>query len=135
MEVYVSSPNGIGFLDLYDPYRNQYYEVKVSTANPEKTENQMARYDSSTISSWMFEGYFFIGSLTRGTNSSIEGSFYYKDWLVEYGYVAPGLIMYNYAPNDNAGVTQPFVIPVIIPAGSYSGNPGKNYGNYDYRLI
>jgi hypothetical protein len=116
MEVYVKDAEGKrGFLDLYDYTTNQYYEVKHAYYDAAATEDQMLRYDSSTIKSWMFKGYTLAGSPTRGTNMGISGSFAYGDYNIEYYAAAPGLIHYTISLNDASR-----------PAFAYSTMPLEN---------
>ena len=94
---------------LYDYTTNQYYEVKHAKYSMLATNEQMRRYDTSTIKSWIFKEYALAGSPTRGTNFAISGSFTYRDYNVEYYVADSGLIHYE-----------------ISPAGAKSPNPAYN---------
>jgi hypothetical protein len=105
MEVYVTSPQGHGFLDLYDTRTNQYYEVKHKpAATTQKTIDQMNKYDNSIIKDWRFAHNPIDSSPTRGTNTSIRGSFNYSIYTITYEWTAMGLITYsvNYSPEAMA---------------------------------
>lgn len=93
-EVYVSGAEGIGYLDLYDPVTNQYYEVKSERAAKRKaTRKQMEKYDISYIKDWRIANPP-ATSPTRG-NDYVSGYFQYGVYDVYYEYKGNGLITYR----------------------------------------
>ena len=96
MEVHVLSPLGRGYLDLYDPVTNQYYEVKhYAQLGTWATVNQMEKYNSSHIFSWMFTDHMILESPEPGSRTNISGSFEYFYWDVKYKSHGNGIITYE----------------------------------------
>lgn len=101
MEVYVKSPLGVGFLDLYDYKNNQYYEVKSERAGQTvNTANQMLKYDTSIISAKRYQDKNILTPPTRGT-TLVSGSFAYGLYDVTYKLNSAGLITYRCDLNSN----------------------------------
>ena len=89
-EVYIDGPNGTGFLDIYDPAENAYYEVKSNgCAYDSSTETQMQKYDAAT----RIHGYPNKQHPSRGTKP-ISGNFTVGVIDVSYRLENDGLIVY-----------------------------------------
>ena len=123
IEVYIRSPLGKGYLDIYDPEQNQYYEVKSRPqAGLLATDIQLAKYDSSHISDIRFVGYFFADSPQRGTQY-ISGQCRYKYWDIYYKSDGNGLITYVYEVNYtryNQALATAAVFGLAVMAGCMS---------------
>ena len=91
MEVFVFGLGKRGYLDIYDPSTNTFYEVKSIGAAP-TAEIQMIRYERSTVHDIRFVGYHIPCSPTRG-KQVFSGSFKYGNYLVKYS-TNNGLITY-----------------------------------------
>ena len=99
MEIYVKGKLGRGFLDIYNPYLDEYYEVKKENqANSTATKKQMEKYDVATIRKTKgnkVKGVKRFGiSVSRGT-IRIKGQFEYGIYVVKYKLHRNGLISYR----------------------------------------
>ena len=118
IEVYVRSPFGGGYLDIYDAEHNQYYEVKSKLqAGLGSTTFQMEKYDSSHISDIRFFGFFFSDSPQRGTKY-ISGRCQYSYWDIYYKSNGNGLITYEYKVNDSRYNQHLAAMAVIVIAAA-----------------
>lgn len=114
IEVYTKGPLGRGFLDIYDPVTNQYYEVK-SIGAAGSAAPQMDKYDVSSISDWRFLGYDIAYSPSRGTRM-IKGTITCGNWYVTYESNLDGLITYNYFEIDSSS-TSTYAVAAGVAAG------------------
>ena len=82
-----------GFLDVYEPISNTYYEVKsYMAAYTTATQNQMRKYDNSKpIASWR-------GNVKRGTKK-LFGNFWYGAWSIQYSTSKTVNGLVEYIPN------------------------------------
>ena len=135
-EIYVKGELGRGYLDLYDPNNNCYYEVKSEKeAYKSSTVTQMQKYDVAKVQDTFgnrlkLTKIFSDDSPDRGTTSAF-GYIHYGIYDVEYHLEAPGLIVYKTDVNwdravayVSAAVLAALVIafpesaPVAIPAAA-----------------
>ena len=107
MEIYVKGPDGKGFLDLFDPIHNTYYEVKSDGVPSSVYENQMKKYNTATVRNTRGNrrkvdniDYYSDKQISPGEKSDIAGSFQYGIHDVSYSYSGPGLIQYSISPNQ-----------------------------------
>ena len=112
MEVYVSGPQGKGFLDLYDYRNNQYYEIKSKHAGGlPSTERQMQKYDVAKIKAKRYTNPP-LESPSRGFQF-VTGKLTYGLWDVEYKWERPGLITYETKFNwQRAGIYAAIVLSI-----------------------
>ena len=102
-----------GFLDVYDPIENSYYEVKSNTtAYSNRTKRQMEKYDGSEL------GYNGRGPISRGTQHP-SGSFNYGIYDVSYTTPESGLVTYEAKINPNRAVAAVGTIAVCMAMGAF----------------
>ena len=84
-----------GFLDVYVPRNNSYYEVKsFPQEKTSRTRRQMEKYDNSIAINFNSE------PISRGKASAdISGEFQYLYYDVTYWAVSDGLVLYNAVEN------------------------------------
>ena len=132
-EVFVKSTKGKGFVDLLDPIKNQYYEIKSEVdAKRSRTARQMAKYDNATIqNSYGNRNKYYsvnIGETISRGNYNVVGFFQYGIYDVSYRLNSPGLIEYTIDLNWNRAaryatlaslsillVLFPELAPTVIP--------------------
>ena len=108
-EVYVKGNKGKGYLDVYDPKNNEYYEVKSSgAAYTKKTRDQMAKYDVAKPS-------YGKKNVKRG-NLYIAGEFSYGAWDITFEREKPGLIVYYCSLNAKRYRVAKFAKTVVLAA-------------------
>jgi len=85
----------IGFLDVYVPRNNSYYEVKsFPQEKTTRTRRQMEKYDNSIAISFNSE------PISRGKSSAdISGEFQYLYYDVTYWAASDGLVLYDAVEN------------------------------------
>ena len=102
-EVYMAAAGETGFIDVYVSSQNCYYEIKSQnefSRNPgNRVTRQLEKYKTIAKAS---------NGMLPGEDSSIEGFFYYKDWLIEYSYKEPGVVTYTY---KKAVLRVPAIVP------------------------
>ena len=108
-----------GFLDVYDPKTNSYYEIKSATeASSSRTSRQMEKYDGAEPK---FNS---IGPICRGTEK-VNGSFSYGIYDVTYAYKEPGLVTYTATVNtDRAAAVASVASILLIIVGICALGPG-----------
>ena len=142
IEVYVKNGNKRGFLDIFDPDNNEFYEVKSSLYvkhNYGLVIEQMERYKKSSLAGRtnMKRGFAMDKPITPGTGS-FKNSFSYGiyDVFYESSEAKQGLITYEIKPNvqkcaalatvivvmgltilipESAPITWPITGPVVVP--------------------
>ena len=83
-----------GFLDVYVPKNNSYYEIKSETdSTSSRTRQQMMAYDNAEI---VYNG---NSSPSRGTEV-VSGEFSYLYYDVSYKSEGPGLVTYHVDENE-----------------------------------
>ncbi|MBV1709920.1 MAG: RHS repeat-associated core domain-containing protein [Erysipelothrix sp.] len=111
-EVYVINITRKGFLDIYDPISNSFWEVKPDNAYGRLTgPRQIRRYESSTI---VDEDVIFRGSPERGP-AIYAGTINDGVFLITYHSPSPGLILYKWDPLESL-VTREVLSSVIASA-------------------
>ena len=107
-----------GFLDVYDPKTNSYYEIKSNlSADSSRTKHQMQKYDGSepTRNSQ--------GPITRG-NAYVSGDFTYGIFDVTYSTKRAGLVSYTATMNPQRTATAALVVVAGIALSMYGGPVG-----------
>ena len=119
-EIYVRGAKGKGFLDLYDPSNNSYYEVKSKKeAEKTRTKTQMAKYDVAKVQDTAVNRLKLdvINSndvITRG-KIAVSGTIQYGIHDVEYRLESPGLIVYDTKVNwERAAATAALAVLIVL---------------------
>ena len=140
IEVFVDGPRGRGFLDIYNPETNEYYEVKsILQADRKHTKMQMEKYDAAYIRDFRFSDYSIPNPPTRG-EKKFSGSFVYSEWTVRYRLSEDGLITYKLELIEEVAAVQAIVAigaVGISQSAAFAGSGGFGKGlfaNTDFRL-
>ena len=81
-----------GFLDVYIPSSNTFYEIKSRlVSNTKATRSQLDKYRGSTAVRY-------DSAPITDEIAQVHGSFYFHGWKIEYKSVSPGLVTYTYDP-------------------------------------
>lgn len=93
-EHYIRSDSQRGFIDVYCIGTNTYYEIKSAKTYAERSnrvQKQLKKYED------IFQ--FLDSNMMPGTMETITGCFDYHDKChVTFGYIAPGLVVYECTP-------------------------------------
>jgi RHS repeat-associated protein len=112
---WVTGAAGNGFLDVYNKYNNEYYEIKsLADSSSLRTAMQMMKYDVACTK--------YSTAFVKRGRLKIFGTFNYGAWIVEFYYKEPGLIVYREPKFDSElakayYTIQLFTIAVVLSNG------------------